>query len=149
MIIGFLGKSSILAKKCFCLTLAPSLLLVNFDLDGMDRSLLLTFSPWCSWDKKWSYRQSIQSELSSAPAFSWEPSSGREACGGPLFGLANFMWWCTLNDAWGASISLIYMLSLCFHFIPCLHLGVCALQVWGEGFRKEKNICFLCFVFFF
>jgi len=39
-----------------------------------------------------------------------------------------------------------YMISLCLHFIACLYWGQCALQVWGEGFRKVKKICFLFFV---
>ena len=43
MILGFLGRSSKLAKKFSCLTLASSLLLVNFDLDGIDLWLLLIF----------------------------------------------------------------------------------------------------------
>ena len=45
MTLAFLGRSSILAKKCSHLTLASSLLLVNFDLDGMDLLLLLCFFP--------------------------------------------------------------------------------------------------------
>jgi len=45
MTLGFLGRISILAKKCCCLTLATSLFLVNFDLDEMVLLLLLMFFP--------------------------------------------------------------------------------------------------------
>ena len=73
-------------------------------------------------------------------AFSWG------ICGRPLSGLANFMWWCALDDTWGVSfLFLLYVVSLfAFHYMFTLRT-ICISSV-GEGFRK---ICFLFSIFYF
>ena len=71
--------------------------------------------------------------------------SGGRICGGPLFGLANFMWWCALNGTWGVSFpSLLYVISLfASHYMFTLKT-LCISSV-GEGFRK--NLFVFCFLF--
>ena len=70
--------------------------------------------------------------------------------GGPLFGLASFMWWCALNYTWGVSfLFLLYVVSLfVFHYM--LTLRTMSISSVGEGLEK---IClfsvFLFYVFYF
>ena len=74
--------------------------------------------------------------------------SGGGICGGPLFGLANFMWWCALNGTWGVSFPfLLYVVSLfAFHYM--LTLRTMYISSVGGGFRKNISIFyFFCFLF--
>ena len=92
----------------------------------------LMFFPMVQLRLKISYQQSLKSEWSSTQAFSWD-SSGRGVCGKPLFGLANFMWWCALNGTWGVFFSLLlYVVSLfAFHCMLTLRT-MCTSSVGGR-----------------
>ena len=79
-------------------------------------------------------------------SFYMRAPSGRGICGRTLFGLANFMWWCALNDTWGVSFPfLLYVVSLfAFHYL--LILRKMRISSVGGGIRK-KSICFLFLLF--
>ena len=142
MTLWFLGKSSILTKKCSCLTLASSLLPVYFDLDGIDLLLLLMFFPI-------EIKNEVTGKVFKVNGHQLnlfhEGPQVEEECVADLSLvlpiLCHDVPWMTLEEF---PSPFFYMLSLCLYFIAHSYWGQCAVQVWGEDLEK---ICFLFYVF--
>ena len=77
-------------------------------------------------------------------SFFMRAPSGGGICRGPLFGPANFMWWCALKDTWGVSfLFLLYVVSLfAFHYMLTFRT-MCISSLEG-GFRKIYFLFMYC-----
>ena len=147
MSLGFLGRSSILAKKCSCLTLISSLFPVNFDLDGIDLLLLLMFFPGVQLRLK--MKLSVKSSkwtVTNSSFFMRAPKWRRNLWRTSLWSCQFYVMMCL---EWHLRSFLPFSFVCCLfflHFITCSHWGQCAFQVWGEGL--EKLCMFSIFLFF-